>query len=57
MKAEIKILHSTPKVAQNGNKYLLVHALVTINTGTQTYEEVRNFAIFENGKGDRSKQE
>lgn len=42
MKEEIKVIHVSEKVAKNGNKYQVVHALITING----VEFVRKFYIF-----------
>lgn len=42
MNSEIKVIHTTEKVAKNGNTYTLVVCVIKIGNE----EFIRNFAIF-----------
>lgn len=47
--SEMKVLHIEDRIAKNGNKYMLVHALVTfVLDNGETFEQVRKFTLFKN---------
>lgn len=45
--AAVQVLHTEQKIARNGTKYVLVHAVISMEIEGKPLEQVRRFTFFD----------